>query len=474
MPIKIAVITDDVVTERMAGPAIRAWHLATELASHGHEVTLFSTRFADRQTADFTVTYSAVATGALEPLREVVAWADCVITQGYTTFFEPWILTQDKYLVVDLYDPIHIELLEAESAASPAEQEIALARAYDALDLQVEFGDFFICASQRQRDLWLGYLSAKRRLNFVNYRVDPELNQLIDLVPFGISNDDPPVTDGHVLRGVVPGIDADAEILLWAGGIYNWFDPVTLIRAVAELRRTRPSVHLVFMGVRHPLADAVADGSLRDAYRVAEELEVLGSHVHFLDGWVPYEQRHQYLLEADLGVSTHFVNAETAYSFRTRMLDYLWCGLPIVCTEGDEFAAIVAADELGEAVPARNVEALRAAIERLLADDNLRAQTRVRVRATAERYRWSSVVQPVVQYCAAPYKSPDGHPTARTIGPVFYAKRDATRRVRHVRAYVEINGWRRLIRRGTERTLAAGLRLVRRPRSSTAANDDPS
>ena len=46
-------------------------------------------------------------------------------------------------------------------------------------------------------------------------------------------------------------------------------------------------------------------------------------------------------MEADVGVSLHLEHLETTYSFRTRMLDYLWAGLPIVASAGDGFAEII-------------------------------------------------------------------------------------------------------------------------------------
>jgi hypothetical protein len=37
-----------------------------------------------------------------------------------------------------------------------------------------------------------------------------------------------------------------------------------------------------------------------------------------------------------IGVSAHPAHLETRFAFRTRMLDYLWAGLPIVSTEGEQ------------------------------------------------------------------------------------------------------------------------------------------
>ena len=59
--------------------------------------------------------------------------------------------------------------------------------------------------------------------------------------------------------------------------------------------------------------------------------------VFFNDGWVPYAERGAWLAEADIGVSAHFDDIETRFAFRTRLLDYLWAGLPIVTTRAMSF-----------------------------------------------------------------------------------------------------------------------------------------
>ena len=85
---------------------------------------------------------------------------------------------------------------------------------------------------------------------------------------------------------------------------------------------------------------------------------------------MPYERRQDFLLDADVGVSTHLLHLETAYSFRTRMLDYLWAGLPVVTTTGDGFAELVAEHGIGRTVPPADVDALAGALEELLGDDD--------------------------------------------------------------------------------------------------------
>jgi hypothetical protein len=98
---------------------------------------------------------------------------------------------------------------------------------------------------------------------------------------------------------------------------------------------------------------------------------------------------------------------ETAFSFRTRILDYLWASLPIVATGGDTFGTLIAERGLGATVPAEDVDALEAALETYLYDDEAIASARANVREFAEDYRWSRVLQPLVDFCRFPRRAAD-------------------------------------------------------------------
>jgi hypothetical protein len=244
-------------------------------------------------------------------------------------------------------------------------------------------------------------------VNPATYDDDPTLRRLIDVVPFGLP-DDPPAHTRSALRGVVPGIGPDDDVVIWGGGLYDWFDPATLIRAIDKVRLVRPLVRLYFLGTRHPKPDIVESGVAVEARRLAEALGLLGTHVFFNEGWVPYLDRQNYLMEADIGVSLHLEHLETIYSFRTRILDYLWTGLPIVATAGDGFAPLISAHEIGTVVPAEDVDAVVDALVGLLRDGSAREACRRRARAVADGFRWSAVLEPLVSFCDLPRHAPDG------------------------------------------------------------------
>ena len=399
--VRVVVITDDVLTATMAGPAIRAWHIAEALAIDQDVVLATTSDLCELSSPRFSV-----ESASRSRFVELEQWCDVAIVQGYLLHNVPELRGSKKVMLFDLYDPLHLEALELTRDDAEPERSVNVANTVRTLEEQLVRGDFFICASDKQRDLWLGFLAALGRINPRTYEADTTLRRLIDVVPFGLP-DDPPLHTRAALRGVVPGIGPDDDVVIWGGGLYDWFDPGTLIRAIDRVRLLRPRVRLFFLGMRHPKPDIEESGVAVEARRLADTLGLTGKHVFFNEGWVAYDDRQNYLLESDVGVSLHLDHLETMYSFRTRMLDYLWTGLPIVSTAGDGFAEIISARGIGTVVPAGDVDAVVSALVELLGDPQARAACRERAAAVASGFRWSTVLEPVVGFCAAPHRAAD-------------------------------------------------------------------
>ncbi len=408
---RILVVTGEPLKATMAGPAIRAWEIARTLAPD-HEVRLASTTSSELEPDGFTAEYLYG-----KRLVDATEWADVIIFQGFLLEAAPWLKDSDKIVVADIYDPMHLEQLEQAKDQGPGGREMAVRETTRALNEQIARADLMLCASEKQRDFWLGQLAAQGRVNPAVYDEDESLRSLLSVVPFGIADTDP-VQKRHAIKGVTEGIGPDDKVILWGGGIYNWFDPLTLIRAVDVLRREHPEVRLYFLGLKHPNPGVP---EMKIAWRTRElaaELGLVDKHVFFNEGWVPYDERADYLLDADLGVSTHFEHIETAFSFRTRILDYLWTTLPIVATGGDTFGELIREHDLGRVVPPQDVDALVDALEQMLYDEAAIATVRSNVRAFAESYRWERVLQPLVEFCRSPRRAAD---LATRLGPVSTA-----------------------------------------------------
>jgi GT2 family glycosyltransferase/glycosyltransferase involved in cell wall biosynthesis len=413
----VLIITGDPLGEKLSGPGMRAWHMANALAP-SHEVTLMTlTTLGEVPHVGFDVV--SVSPGDEKAFGAWEAWADVIIFQGHALDLFDTLRRSSKRLIVDIYDPMHIEQLEQSRHLPDAEWTQMVADAGESIAGQLVRGDFFLCASERQRHFYLGQLTTLGRVSPASYRDDPHLERLIAVVPFGLP-DDTPAHDQNVLKGVVSGIGPDDKVLLWSGGLYNWFDPGTLIRAVAILVSTTPEVKLFFQGTKHPHPGVPDMPIVEQSKALAQELGVLGTNVFFNDSWVDYSTRHNYLLEADVGVSTHRSHLETEFSFRTRILDYLWVGLPMVVTQGDHFAELVEREKLGIAVPADDVDALARALRTVLHDESFRQEAIRNIARVREHYRWHTVLEPLVSYVAK-VGHPEEPPAASREGTARYS-----------------------------------------------------
>jgi glycosyltransferase involved in cell wall biosynthesis len=396
-PSRVLIITHDVIGENMAGPAIRCWEFARVLSREA-QVTLATPYPAPPSPGTFElVQYDAAQ------LEALAGESDVIILSGYTLWLFPFLKTLSVPLVVDIYDPFLLESLALLSGQPDVERNRRHVDILDALTDLLIWGDFFVCSSERQRDYWLGWLNAVDRINPLTYDDDPTLRRLIDVVAFGIP-DTPPQHTHPVLKGVRPGIDATDRVILWGGGIYNWFDPLTLIRAMQRVSAQRSDVKLVFLGTHHPNPDVGGDEMARRAIALSQELNLFDRCIFFND-WTPYHERQSYLLEADVGISLHFAHLETHFSFRTRVLDYIWAAVPIIVTRGDVLSALIEQHRLGWVVDYERVDDVTAAI--LESVSTSRSEFRERFAAVAPQLRWEPVMQPLLAFCREPRRAPD-------------------------------------------------------------------
>lgn len=399
---RVLILNHEPIGARMTGPTIRNWEFARQLA-RVCTVTIAAPGTPERAGEAFeVVSMDGAVPGSNLPA--LIAGADVVIAAGYLLEKHP-ALYDARHLVVDLNGPFTLENLHMH-AEEPMPDQVRIA-VHDAgvLTRLIRAGDVFLCSGERQRDFWTGWMAAVGRVNPVVHAADPGFDRVFKLVPFGLS-DDPPVRFPARYRGAVEGIADDDFIVMWSSGIWNWFDPLTLIHAVAGLRERLPKLRLVFPAPTSPSSGIGPMGMADRARALADELGVAGRSV-FFGSWTVYEERGSVLMEADVATSLHTRDIETRYSFRTRMLDWFWTGLPILTTEGDILSEVVRDEDLGEVVPYGDVDAVAAAIIRLEGDrQRLRAQGE-RSRLVAQRYTWSRVTAPLVEYCLNPYQSPD-------------------------------------------------------------------
>jgi glycosyltransferase involved in cell wall biosynthesis len=388
---RVLFISAEPLGATMAGPAIRVLELAKAVAAECR-VTVAAPPPSNLSDAPLELIEAQLSDFDL--LLEAVRNHDVVVAQRLPPQLLRFVARMPVRFVADLYNPQMIEVLEAVSddASSPR-------RAWKSMLGQCAVADFVMCASEKQRDLWLGGMAMAGLIEPEAYGADPTFRSFVDVVPFGLPGS-PPEPGGAGLRAMWPQIGTDEPVLLWAGGIWRWLDALTPIRALERLRDRGLPVHLAFMGTGRPALDPDdVPTSAGAALAFARERGLEGRCVHFNPGWVPYDERGSYLLDADLGVSAHHDHLEARFSFRTRVLDHFWAGLPSVVSSGDSIGELVERHGLGAAVPPDDDEAYAAACAGLLEERSAHAAAVDRVRAFAPSLHWPRAAMPLTEFC---------------------------------------------------------------------------
>lgn len=401
---KVLFITLEPVARQMAGPAIRCVELAAQLSGE-FAVAVFSPKPSDLP-ADWPEQKGfQLAAGLSRPrVYQLASGFDVLFVQANVLKPYPRLACLGKHIVVDLYDPYLLSLL-AQFEGDPVSASASYRLMHQVLEKHMTAADFSVCASERQRDYWIGRYCAIGRLTPEMHSLDPTLRKLIDVVPFGLPAGSP-ARSGRGARGNVQGIDESDFVLLWGGGIWEWFDPITVIEAVTKVKSRHRHLKLFFMGWKSPNPQVPPMRMAERAKEHAQALGVLNTHVFFGEDWIPYEERVNYLLDADVAVSAHFDLPETRFSFRTRILDYLWAGLPILTTGGDHLADLIESKGAGLALPYRDVDAWSAAISRLIEDRELRQSLARGSLNLSGTFTWDRAAEPLRRYCRSPHRLP--------------------------------------------------------------------
>jgi glycosyltransferase involved in cell wall biosynthesis len=408
---RLLLISHDVIGQRMAGPGIRAWETGQILARF-QPTTLIAPHPIDL--ASSTITLGHYRWGDPASLRRWVDQADLVLANGFVLRAHPELAQIPQPLALDLYDPVLLEDLETARQLSPEQRSIRHAMQQDLFQRQLAAGDFFICATERQRDLYLGALLASNRLHPEQTDHDPSLRQWIDVAPFGLPST-PPQRTGPGLRGQLPQIGADDPILLWTGGMWDWLDPLTLIAALPMVLEQHPQARLVFLAGRHPgMVDPMQIPAR--ARQQASDLGLLDRHILFYDTWVPYAERANLLLDATIAVSLHHPTLETTYAaIRSRFLDHLWAGLPSVVSAGDAAADLVERHHLGRVAQPQHPQSVAIAINALLADPHEQATCAAQARRLAQHYHWDVATHAIQHFCQNPRRTRQQHHQTRLV-----------------------------------------------------------
>lgn len=383
---RIALLSSEPVRSQMAGIGIRYLELARRLPGYGVDVTLVSPAEPEESAALGLPTGVEVRRFERGRLAGLLAHCDGAVAQGQLAN-DLLIEVPDLPAAIDLYDPWLVENLTyfKTLGLDPFRNDHAT------WVLQMSRGDFFLCSSDEQRTYYLGFLTALGRVHPERLQGDPDLARLIAPVPFGVPEELP----AH--RPVLPARSPGQKRLLF-GGLYDWYDPWTLLEALAKLDRPDWTVLLI----RNPNPESTPQRLFGEVERHCRERGWWGERVLGID-WTPAERRYDLLRDVDVVVAPHLPSLETRLSLRTRFLDALAAGCPVVTSEGGTMSRLLKEHRAGWVVPTGDAAALARALAEVLEGPPAEREAR---RAGAQEllagFRWDRALAPLLRFCRDP------------------------------------------------------------------------
>jgi glycosyltransferase involved in cell wall biosynthesis len=357
-----------------AGVGIRFLEMTKVLLADGHEVTMLS-RDAG------AVAGCRVDVITPETLQRYTAEADVAVVQSHAGN-DLFAHGRAIPTVVDLYDPFIIENLTY-YVTRGAE---VFTHDYATQMRLLLGGDLFLCGSNAQRLFYLGALLMAGRVNPIAFGNDPHFDALIRIAPFGV----PPGS-----AGILPAADSGRDVLF--GGIYDWYDPILAIDAIAIARATLPDLTLTF--TKHPNPSLTPQGKLAEAIAYVKRNRY--DFVRF-QPWVAYEERAAFYGRFSAGLLTYPQSIETDLSMRIRVYDYLWGGLPVVTSSAPGTDEVLTKYRAGVIVRSASASDFAEALVHALGDTSMRDGARRFV----EDHQWQRTLQPLVDFVRAPRIDP--------------------------------------------------------------------
>jgi glycosyltransferase involved in cell wall biosynthesis len=249
--------------------------------------------------------------------------------------------------------------------------------------------------SQRQRFALIGQLGIAGRLTS---RTDGY--EFVEPIPNSLDEDEISML-GSLKRRQRSA--TDPFVLLWSGGYNNWADVDTLFRALDMSMRADQRLRFVSLGGS---IDGHAERTY-DSFLTHVRTSPLKDRFRF-EGWVPSSRLPHYYEHTDAAILVDRRNYEGLLGARTRALDWLAAGIPVIMTRLSEISESL--DARGLALTARcgDVDGLAQAILRLVRDPGLARRMGQQARDYArQRLSAQLVLEPVLNWVDAPVRAPD-------------------------------------------------------------------
>jgi len=185
--------------------------------------------------------------------------------------------------------------------------------------------------------------------------------------------------------------------IISTGSFNSWFDGNTLFDALEYAMNRNGKIFFTATGGSVPFAEEqynsflqrLSGSRFKDKFRIA--------------GWVSKEELDQIQKTASVAVYADIPCGETLLGARTRVLDWVSRGIPVVCTRGAEISRVISDFGMGIAVPSEDSVAMGKAFLKLSSEPNIVEE----IKNSQKLWRngagtMDSVFKPLIDWCTDP------------------------------------------------------------------------
>jgi glycosyltransferase involved in cell wall biosynthesis len=302
-------------------------------------------------------------------------------------------LARRQPLWIDLYGD-RVAENQVGSHTSKSDRGIRITQEY--LDLILRRADKYSTCSTPQKFALVGQLSMAFRLNRQTMGYE-----FVHAILPGAPSKHAEVTPTLTVRGDL--VPIDAFVVLWCGGYNVWTDVDTLFQALNQAMEKDPRIHYVSAGAGVRLAN-------NNSYeRFLEKIasSPFRNRFHML-GWQPSNVVPGLYRQADVGVNLDAFHYETQLGTRTRLVEMMHYGLPVITTLGCELSHIVEDQGLGLTFPIGDAGTFSNQILAMARDKSLQKNYAEQAQEyTNRQLSFQETTQPFLDWAKEPKFAPD-------------------------------------------------------------------
>jgi glycosyltransferase involved in cell wall biosynthesis len=389
----------------------RTWQFLQPLLADGHQVCLCA-GVAGEAAPDITMpaawekqlSYHYISFGqggwqaALQQIHDTLA-PDCIVAVNFSHCLYATRLKTDKPIWMDIYGDM-LTILQA--AAFRAQSDRGLITTAGFMRQVLRRGDVFSGCGQPQAHLTVGELAMSGRLN--RHTFGYEFTRVI--LPGS-----PPRSEMPAAGNQSPdrawlaqfGLSHNDFVVLWCGGYNTWTDIGTLFTGLEQAMAADERIHYLSVGA----------STYQGSDNVYERfLSLIASSPHrnrfHMLGWRPWSEMGAFYRSSDVGLNIDALHYETIYGTRTRLVEMIAAGLPVITSLGAELSYLLQEAGVALTFTVGDASRLRQQILTLALDDDCRHQMAARAsHYAAHDLSFYQTTAPLRAWVSEPSPAPD-------------------------------------------------------------------